>query len=90
MASDSPPRTQTELPRLFGTPWTKGTGEGTSDCTIEFTRSSAHPGGTTPLDISVGYSVSYTATDGATGDLNPVTTTSTTTIPIAETQTTNN
>jgi hypothetical protein len=38
----------------------------------------------------VGYSVSYTATDGATGDLNPVTTTSTTTIPIAETQTTNN
>jgi len=38
----------------------------------------------------VGYSVSYTATDGTTGDLNPATTTSTTNIPIAETHTTNN
>ena len=38
----------------------------------------------------MGYSVSYTATDGATGDLGAVTTTTTTNIPIAETQTTNN
>ena len=64
--------------------------EGSSNCTIEFTRSSAHPGGTTPLDISVGYSVSYTATDGASGDLGAVTATSTTNIPVAEIQTINN
>ena len=74
----------------FGTAWTEGAAEGSSNCTIEFTRSSAHLGGTTPLDISVGYSVSYTATDGATGDLDPVTTTSTTNIPVAEIQTINN
>ena len=74
----------------FGTAWTEGAAEGSSNCTIEFTRSSAHLGGTTPLDISVGYSVSYTATDGATGDLDPVTTTSTTNIPVAEVQTINN
>ena len=64
--------------------------EGSSNCTIEFTRSSVHLGGTTPLDISAGYSISYTATDGATGDLDPVTTTSTTNIPVAEIQTINN
>ena len=33
----------------WGTPWAEGTAEGSSDCTIEFTRSSAHLGGTTPL-----------------------------------------
>ena len=38
----------------------------------------------------MGYSVSYTATDGTTGDLNPVTTTSTTNIPVAEFQPINN
>ena len=74
----------------FGTAWTEGAAEGSSNCTIEFTRSSAHLGGTTPLDISVGYSVSYTATDGATGDLGAVTTTSTTSLPVAEIQTINN
>ena len=74
----------------FGTPWTEGAAEGSSDCTIEFTRSSAHLGGSTPLDVSVGYSVSYTATDGATGDLGAVTTTSTTSLPVAEIQTINN
>ena len=74
----------------FGTAWSEGAGEGSSDCTIEFTRSSAHLGGTTPLDISVGYSVSYTATDGASGDLGAVTTTTTHSIPVAEIQTVNN
>lgn len=74
----------------FGTAWTEGAAEGSSDCTIEFTRSSAHLGGSTPLDVSVGYSVSYTATDGATGDLGAVTTTSTTSLPVAEIQTINN
>ena len=74
----------------FGTPWSEGAAEGSSDCTIEFTRSSAHLGGSTPLDVSVGYSVSYTATDGATGDLGAVTTTSTTSLPVAEIQTINN
>ena len=74
----------------FGTAWSEGAAEGSSDCTIEFTRSSAHLGGSTPLDVSVGYSVSYTATDGATGDLGAVTTTSTTSLPVAEIQTINN
>ena len=38
----------------------------------------------------MGYSVSYTATDGASGDLGAVTATSTTNIPVAEIQTINN
>ncbi len=69
----------------FGTPWNQGA-EGT-DCTVVFTRSSAHLGGTTPLTTSIRYEVSYTATDGATGTLDTVTTTSTTALPVAEVQT---
>lgn len=74
----------------FGTAWSEGAAEGSSNCTIEFTRSSAHLGGTTPLDISVAYSVSFTATDGASGDLGAVTTSTTVNIPVAEAQTINN
>lgn len=71
----------------FGTAWQSGLPEGASTCTIMFTRSSAHLGGTTPMDVSVSYSASFTATDGVTGDLGIVTTSSTVDIPVAEVQT---
>ena len=73
----------------FGIPWTQGAAEGSSNCTVEFTRSSAHLGGTTPLTVSVGYDVAWTATDGTSGTLDPVTTTSTVDLPVAEIQTIN-
>ncbi|VEG29320.1 Uncharacterised protein [Actinomyces howellii] len=71
----------------FGTPWSRdATG---TDCTVVFTRSSAHLGGTTPLTTSISYTVAFTATDGSTGNLGNATTTSTTHIPVAEVQTLN-
>jgi hypothetical protein len=74
----------------WGSPWVDGESqEGGSDCTIEFTRSSAHLGGKTPVSVSVGYDVSWTASDGNSGTLNPITTTSTHDIPVAEIQTIN-
>ncbi|WP_084682639.1 hypothetical protein [Actinomyces israelii] len=73
----------------FGVPWTQGAAEGSSRCTVEFTRSSAHLGGTTPLTVSVGYDVAWSATDGTSGTLDPVTTTSTVDLPVAEIQTVN-
>ena len=71
----------------FGIAWHSGMPEGSSPCTISFNRSSAHLGGTTPLTIKVAYSASYTATDGNTGTLPAITTTSTVTLPGAEVQT---
>ena len=71
----------------FGIPWHSGMPEGSSPCTISFNRSSAHLGGTTPLTIQVAYSASYTATDGNSGTLPAITTTSTTNLPVAEVQT---
>ena len=50
-------------------------------------RFTAHLGGTTPLTIKVAYSASYTATDGNTGTLPAITTTSTINLPVAEVQT---
>ena len=73
----------------FGTAWQAGMAEGTSDCTIEFTRSSAHLGGTTPVTASVSYSATWTSTNGSSGTLDPATTTSTTNIPVTEIQTIN-
>ena len=74
----------------WGSPWVPGQSqEGGSDCTVEFTRSSAHLGGTTPLTVSVGYDVAWTATDGTSGTLDPVTTTATVDLPVAEIQTIN-
>ena len=74
----------------WGSPWVDGESqEGGSDCTVEFTRSSAHLGGTTPLSVSASYDVSWTASDGNSGTLNPITTTSTHDIPVAEIQTVN-
>ena len=71
----------------FGIPWHSGMPEGSSPCTISFNRSSAHLGGTTPLTIQVAYSASYTATDGNSGTLPAITTTSTINLPVAEVQT---
>ncbi|WP_232009702.1 hypothetical protein [Actinomyces howellii] len=71
----------------FGIPWSQGA-SGT-DCTVVFTRSSAHLGGTTPLSVSASYGVTFTATDGAAGDLGSATTSSTVDIPVAEVQTLN-
>ena len=71
----------------FGIAWHSGMPEGSSPCTISFNRSSAHLGGTTPLAIKVAYSASYTATDGNTGTLPAITTTSTVNLPVAEVQT---
>lgn len=71
----------------FGVAWHQGMPEGSSPCTISFNRSSAHLGGTTPLTIKVAYSASYTATDGNTGTLPAITTTSTVNLPVAEVQT---
>ena len=71
----------------FGVAWHQGMPEGSSPCTISFNRSSAHLGGTTPLAIKVAYSASYTATDGSSGTLPAITTTSTVNLPVAEVQT---
>ena len=71
----------------FGIAWHSGMPEGSSPCTISFNRSSAHLGGTTPLAIKVAYSASYTATDGSSGTLPAITTTSTVNLPVAEVQT---
>ena len=71
----------------FGIAWHSGMPEGSSPCTISFNRSSAHLGGSTPLTIKVAYSASYTATDGNSGTLPAITTTSTINLPVAEVQT---
>ena len=71
----------------FGVAWHSGMPEGSSPCTISFNRSSAHLGGSTPLTIKVAYSASYTATDGNSGTLPAITTTSTVNLPVAEVQT---
>ena len=71
----------------FGVAWHSGMPEGSSPCTISFNRSSAHLGGSTPLTIKVAYSASYTATDGSSGTLPAITTTSTVNLPVAEVQT---
>ena len=70
----------------FGIAWHSGMAEGSSPCTISFNRSSAHLGGSTPLTVKVAYSASYTATDGNSGTLPAITTTSTVDLPVAEVQ----
>lgn len=73
--------------RGFGVAWSPDSSS--TDCSIVFTRSSAHLGGTTPLTTSITYSATWTSTTGESGDLGGVTTTSTTQIPVAEVQTLN-
>ncbi|MDU0349694.1 hypothetical protein RWX45_12755, partial [Actinomyces sp. MRS3W] len=74
----------------FGIPWNEQNDRTGTDCVIVFNRSSAHlEDSVTPVDISVAYTASYTATDGATGNLGTHTTQTTTNIPVAEIQTLN-
>ena len=71
----------------FGIAWHQGMPEGSSPCTISFNRSSAHLGGATPLAIKVAYSASCSGSDGSSGTLPAITTTSTVNLPVAEVQT---
>lgn len=71
----------------FGIAWHSGMPEGSSPCTISFNRSSAHLGGSTPLTVKVAYSASYAGSDGTSGTLPAITTTSTVDLPVAEVQT---
>ena len=75
--------------RVRGLGWcgTLGWRIGSSPCTISFNRSSAHLGGSTPLTIKVAYSASYAGSDGTSGTLPAITTTSTVNLPVAEVQT---
>ncbi|WP_237564313.1 hypothetical protein [Actinomyces sp. 432] len=74
----------------FGVPWSQDNDSRGTDCKIVFNRSSAHfKEGTTPVDVKVSYAISYTASDGATGTMDTHTTSTTTTIPVAEIQTLN-
>ncbi|MDU0348686.1 hypothetical protein RWX45_07640 [Actinomyces sp. MRS3W] len=74
----------------FGIPWNEQNDRTGTDCVIVFNRSSAHlEDSVTPVDISVNYTASYTASDGATGNLGTHTTQTTTNIPVAEIQTLN-
>ncbi|RAX19058.1 hypothetical protein DRB06_14920 [Actinomyces sp. Z5] len=74
----------------FGIPWTEENDAKGTDCLIVFNRSSAHfKDGVTPVDIKVSYAITYTATDGASGSMDTHTTSTTTSIPVAEIQTLN-
>lgn len=73
----------------FGTPWQSGMAEGSSSCTMTFTRSSEHLGGTSTVNVGVSYSASYTATDGSQGDLPPASTSGTLSIKVGEAQSLN-
>ncbi|WP_126622353.1 hypothetical protein [Actinomyces bovis] len=74
----------------WGSPWVPGVSvEGGSDCTVRFTRSSAHLGGTTPLKIGISYKVSWSSNDGSSGELDNIETTNTMNLPVAEIQTIN-
>lgn len=75
--------------RGFGTPWRPGMPEGSSSCTITFTRSSAHLGGSTSMRVGVSYSASYTATDGARGGLPSVSTSGSLSLRVGEAQSLN-
>ena len=73
----------------FGVEWTPQADPLGTNCSITFTRSSAHLGATTPLEVSASYNATWTSTDGSSGNLGSATTTTTTPIPVAEIQTLN-
>lgn len=73
----------------FGTPWRPGMPEGSSSCTMTFTRSSEHLGGITSVKTGVSYSASYTATDGAQGSLPSVSTSGSLSLRVGEAQSLN-
>ncbi|CED91748.1 hypothetical protein [Actinomyces succiniciruminis] len=70
----------------FGIPWTPANDAKGTDCVIVFDRSSAHLGGTTPMNVDVQYSASWRSTTDRSGYLGALTTTSTVEIPVAEIQ----
>ncbi|WP_257504947.1 hypothetical protein [Actinomyces sp. 594] len=71
----------------FGVPWSQDNDSRGTDCKIIFNRSSAHfKDSVTPVDVKVSYAISYTASDGATGTMDTHTTSTTTSIPVAEIQ----
>ena len=75
--------------RGFGTPWQPGMPEGGSSCTMTFTRSSEHLGGSTSVKVGVSYSASYTASDGAQGSLPSVSTSGSVSLKVGEAQSLN-
>jgi len=81
----SAPRARTRCTG-WGEPWREGTSrEGDSDCVIVFTRSAAH----VPLTVSATYDITWTSTNGTSGTLEALTTTTTIDLPVAEIQTIN-
>ena len=75
--------------RGFGTPWQPGMPEGGSSCTVTFTRSSEHLGGSTSVKVGVSYSASYAASDGAQGSLPSVSTSGSVSLKVGEAQSLN-
>ena len=73
----------------FGTPWQPGMPEGGSSCTVTFTRSSEHLGGSTSVKVGVSYSASYAASDGAQGSLPSVSTSGSVSLKVGEAQSLN-
>ena len=81
----SAPRARTRCTG-WGEPWREGTSrEGDSDCVVVFTRSAAH----VPLTVSATYDITWTSTNGRSGTLEALTTTTTIDLPVAEIQTIN-
>ena len=81
----SAPRARTRCTG-WGEPWREGTSrEGDSDCVVVFTRSAAH----VPLTVSATYDITWTSTNGTSGTLEALTTTTTIDLPVAEIQTIN-
>ena len=70
----------------WGEPWREGVSrEGDSDCVVVFTRSAAR----VPLTVSATYDITWTSTNGTSGTLEALTTTTTIDLPVAEIQTIN-
>jgi len=81
----SAPRARTRCTG-WGIPWQEGvSAEGDSDCVVVFTRSAAH----VPLTVSATYDITWTSTNGQSGTLDALTTTTTLDLPVAEIQTIN-
>ena len=81
----SAPRARTRCTG-WGEPWREGASrEGDSDCVVVFTRSAAH----VPLTISANYDITWTSTNGRSGTLEALTTTTTIDLTVAEIQTIN-
>ena len=81
----SAPRARTRCTG-WGIPWQEGvSAEGDSDCVVVFTRSAAR----VPLTVSATYDITWTSTNGQSGTLDALTTTTTIDLPVAEIQTIN-